>query len=888
MTEPLSRSVPDKSVLPTDGPTPFIADPASCTAGERGPAPSIAGLPSERYTLGEQIAQGGMGVIYRATDTALNREVAIKVLQSKYDPGSGAARRFADEARITAQLQHPGIPPVHDLGALPDGRPFLAMKLIKGQTLEELLHARPEPSWQRGRFVAAFEQVCQALAYAHAHRVIHRDLKPANIMVGAFGEVQVMDWGLAKVLASGGRQPPEGSAPDPDATTCGTEVISLRDPDGSFTHLGSVLGTPAYMPPEQAVGAVGKVDARSDVFGLGAILAVILTGEPPFAANSAETMRVKSAQGDVADCFARLDGCGAEPDLVALCKRCLNPRPAERPAHAGEVAGAVAALRAAADERARRAELERVRLQGEQAAAEARSAEQRKRRRLAIAAALVLAVAVVGGLTAVLVVQRRANARLAQEQARVQARFELAQKAIAHFHTGISEDMLLKNEQFKELRTRLLKEAAEFYGDLEKLLEGQTDRKSRQLLAAGYYQLGDLMSKIGSQAEALAVHRKALAVRRELAAAPGADLKTRMDVARSLGMVGKLLDATGDTPGALAAWQEQRDLAAALGAESLTDAARELLADSNNSIGWVLAQTGKPAEALKAYKKARDIRQSLAVHPANTHFQSALAQSHYNIGLLLEETGKFEEALAVHRKARDLFKKLADANPSVIAFQGDLAGSYNNIGALLAEAGKSADALAAYEKARDIRQKLARAHPTKTQYQTSLANSHKNIGSLLRETGKPAEALPSFTKAAAIFQKLADAQPTNIKYTDGLADVHALRGGAHRRVGQPAAAAADLRRAIELWDRNKTPNADMRFNRSRALALLAGLGAEAKSGVTAAEASVFADQAVAGLRAAIQAGWSNRDELKETDFDVLRKRADFQKLVKELGQPAPR
>src|SRR5262249_6781999 len=201
---------------------------------------------------------------------------------------------------IAGQLQHPGIPAVHDLGTLPDGRPFLAMKLVKGQTLERLLKERPDPSVERGRFVAVFEGVCQAVGYAHAHGVIHRDLKPANVMVGAFGEVQVMDWGLAKVLVR------HADPADPEATT-GTAIRSVRDSDGSETQAGSVLGTPAFMPPEQALGAVGRIDARSDVFGLGAILAVILTGKPPFDAGSAETVRIQAAQGNVADCFARLE-----------------------------------------------------------------------------------------------------------------------------------------------------------------------------------------------------------------------------------------------------------------------------------------------------------------------------------------------------------------------------------------------------------------------------------------------------------------------------------------------------------------------------------------------------------------------------------------------------
>jgi serine/threonine protein kinase len=356
MPEPIPPRAANGPALPPSGLTQSVADPRPTTGGQPSEGPPAAGpSPSQRYVLLDEIARGGMGVIYRATDTALGREVAVKVLQERFAPDSGTARRFADEARIAAQLQHPGIPPVHDLGTLPDGRPFLAMKLIKGQTLETLLAARPDASSEQGRFVAAFEQVCQALAYAHAHNVIHRDLKPANVMVGAFGEVQVMDWGLAKGLTG---RPAE--AADAEETTAGTQVRGLRGSDGLFTQAGSVLGTPAYMPPEQAIGAVDQVEARSDVFGLGGVLAAVLTGRPPFLAGTAEAARQLAARGKVQDCFARLDGCGADPELVALCKRCLAPEKADRPADAGEVARAVAALRAAADERARRAERDRV------------------------------------------------------------------------------------------------------------------------------------------------------------------------------------------------------------------------------------------------------------------------------------------------------------------------------------------------------------------------------------------------------------------------------------------------------------------------------------------------------------------------------------------------
>jgi serine/threonine protein kinase len=158
---------------------------------------NFADLLAGRYRLGPELARGGMGVIHAARDEVLHRDVAVKLLQSRFSPDSTTAKRFVEEACIAGQLQHPGIAPVHDLGTLPDGRPYLAMKLIKGKTLSELLK---DATLSADDKISIFGEICQTVAYAHSKGVLHRDLKPANVMVGAFGEVQVMDWGLVKLL----------------------------------------------------------------------------------------------------------------------------------------------------------------------------------------------------------------------------------------------------------------------------------------------------------------------------------------------------------------------------------------------------------------------------------------------------------------------------------------------------------------------------------------------------------------------------------------------------------------------------------------------------------------------------------------------------------------
>jgi serine/threonine-protein kinase len=352
--------------------------------------PDAGGLPDAappthagRCELGAEIGRGGMGAVLAGRDPALDRPLAVKVLLPGRAGDADLERRFLAEAQVCGQLQHPGVVPVYDVGRLADGRPFFTMKLVKGRTLADLLAERPSPSADLPRFVQVFEQVCQAVAYAHSRGVIHRDLKPANVMVGEFGEVQVMDWGLAKVLTGGAPTPPASSAP-PAST-----IYTVRTGANEHSREGTVLGTPAYMAPEQARGEVEALDACSDVFGLGAILCEVLTGAPPYVRRDAAAAHLQAVRGDLADARARLEKSGADPELIALAKRCLSADPAGRPRDAGETAAAVTAHRESVEWRLRQAEL-----------AQAETAAARKRRRLlgALAGSVLLtALAAAGG-----------------------------------------------------------------------------------------------------------------------------------------------------------------------------------------------------------------------------------------------------------------------------------------------------------------------------------------------------------------------------------------------------------------------------------------------------------------------------------------------------------
>jgi len=284
----------------------FLTDPVVARLQAEMRTPDLSGT---RYRTVKFLGQGGMGVVWLAEDRVLERSVALKVLSAESSSAALAAR-LMQEAIVLARLEHPGIVPVHDAGTLPDGRTFYCMKHVEGQTLDR--HIERLPLRQR---LQLFQRVAEPLAFAHSRGIIHRDLKPRNIMVGPFGEVLIMDWGLAKVMSAGDPSPAagqvSGQAPTRDAS--GAPSVEALASEKSPTAHGAVLGTPGFMSPEQERGDISMIDQRTDVFALGAILQSMLEeqpGSPP--ARALRAICGKAMSAEIAARYASVEKMSAD------------------------------------------------------------------------------------------------------------------------------------------------------------------------------------------------------------------------------------------------------------------------------------------------------------------------------------------------------------------------------------------------------------------------------------------------------------------------------------------------------------------------------------------------------------------------------------------------
>jgi hypothetical protein len=638
------------------------------------------------------------------------------------------------------------------------------MKLVRGRTLAALLRERKDPQQDLARFEQIFEQVCQTMAYAHSRGVIHRDLKPSNIMVGAFGEVQVMDWGLAKVLTGADAAPPAGV------------IRTVRsEGGGDSTEPGWVAGTPAYMAPEQTAGEPGRLDQRCDVFGLGAILCEILTGEPPYGRAEDAQALFKAARADLAEAYARLDACGADVELIHLARTALAAEPRDRPRDAGVLAAGMAAYRESLATRLQQAGLA-------QAEARARAAEERKRRRLVLGlAAVVLLIALLATWQAVRATRAEATARSAEQEAvqaqqaetdraegerlaklDAQAQKANAEQAAAAEKSANAEEQkrLRQVEKANDILTSIFenldpREIARAGRPLQAILVEKLDKAVAQLEGES---IGDslvvatMQDKFGRSLLGLGEPGKAIVLLEKARATRQANLGPKhLNTLRTMNNLAGAYQAAGKLDLALPLYQETLQLTKGrLGPED-TDTLRSM-----NNLAGAYQAAGKLDLALPLYQEAFQLTKAKLgpEHPHTVYCMNNLAGAY-------QDARKLDLALPLFKESLQLTKaRLGPEHPDTFYCMNNLASAYH-------DAGKLDLALPLFKETLKLRQaKLGPEHPDTLQSMSNLAGAYQ-------DAGKPDLGLPLYQEALQLMRaKLGPEHPITVLCINNLATAY--------------------------------------------------------------------------------------------------------------------
>jgi serine/threonine-protein kinase len=759
----------------------------------------------QRFRVLRPHARGGLGAVFVALDTELHREVALKQILDQHADDPISRQRFLLEAEVTGGLEHPGIVPVYGLGTQGDGRPFYAMRFIRGDSLKEAIeqfHADASPKNDRRRrslelrkLLHRFTDVCNAIEYAHSRGVLHRDIKPGNVIVGKHGETLVVDWGLAKPL--GHIEPGRES---------GERTLVPSSGSGSSSTLpGSALGTPAYMSPEQAEGDLEHLGPRSDVYSLGATLYCLLTGKPPFEGDAADVMR-DVQKGRFAP--PRQVDPTIDRALESVCLKAMALKPIDRYDSPKAMAEDVERWMADESVSSWREPLPRTLIRW------------LTRHRVGVTAAGAAVLVALAGLAAVLGVQTQANAALkranidlaiantrvtranvalAASNDRERARFALAQEAIRTFHAGVSEDVLLKQEEFKALRTKLLRGAAEFYRKLEGLLQGHEDRDSRLSLGRAYLEVGELTRQLDSIEESEKVIRSALALFEDLCTENPADAEPRRALALCLKSLSLILTSTGRPDEALAALGQSREFFRTLGeADPFDRPLQAECAEAELLYGMSLLSKSCMREAIEAVERARAILEAAAGIPPAEDLLPNLADVNGALALVLEEAGRFDEARAAYQRARDLGEALFRAKPNDEQTGHELARNLGNMGIFLRDAGRRDEALVAFGRAREVLRVVREANPTIVRLPAASAWIDSAAGETLVTLGRDAEALQALERARAAREALIKANPAVVRNREQWNRVQHQIAQIYTRAGRTPEALATFERARDF------------------------------------------------------------------------------------------
>ncbi len=764
-----------------------------------------AGDVSPRYRPLRFHAKGGLGEVFLAEDEELHREVALKRLQANRAGDLESRRRFLLEAEITGRLEHPGVVPVYGLMLDPAGSPCYAMRFIEGETLQEAIdrcHGTGAPStittgsglqapgfskttavkpearslkpeaWRLAlrQLLARFVQVCNTLAYAHSRGILHRDLKPSNIMLGKYGETLVMDWGLAKPVSGPATV---GRGDDTAVLATGEEKLqpasSLAD---SATETGRAIGTPAYMSPEQARGSWDKVGPASDIYGLGATLYAILTGQPPFLGR-APLDQVRRGQFPPPRRIRRQ----VPRPLEGICLKAMALYPADRYASALELSADVE--RWLADEP--------VSAWKEPWPVKARRWIGRHRTWVLTGVAAVVVAAVVLAWSAVLLSLAWRNERAArtdadegwrrEHAARTEADtawrseraartdadegFRVAREAVERYFTETSDDLLLNQPGMDELRKKMLAAARDYY---ERFVKQRADDPSVQAdLGRAYWRLAFITGETESKLQAVDLYRKAIAVFRRLAEAEPHQVEHQAVLGKihnDLGFVEIELsrhEAAEHTLREALRWFQPRR---AGDADPLQPAYQRGLAAAHHNLGLQYLARRRPADAAKEYQTALEIRERLAAkHPDAPLYQRELAATLNNLGVLHRQERRPDEAIKTFEEALRIRRSLALAHPHVAKYQDELANTLNNLSLVHGDLHEADSRIEAQEQAVAIWERLCDLYPHALEYQNHLVGGLNTLGFLHGHVKAPDKAEAAFKRAVAILEKLTRERP---------------------------------------------------------------------------------------------------------------------------------
>jgi serine/threonine-protein kinase len=749
-------------------------------------------------------AAGALGEVFLARSAELNREVALKFLKPTRQRDPASRRRFLQEAEVTGRLEHPGIVPIYALGADATGSPCYAMRFIRGATLQDAIDAfhaaeRPgrdpsERSLALRDLLSRFVSICGTMAYAHSRGILHRDLKPRNVMLGKYDETLVVDWGLAKPFER-----------DESAQSVGEEPLtpgSGSGEGGSDTPTIGVVGTLAYMSPEQAEARWDRVGPASDLFGLGGILYAILTGQAPYQEKTLGEVleRVKRCEFPP----PRQVKPGVPRPLEAICLKAMARRPEERYSTALDLAADV--RRWLADEP--------VSAWREPLVPRARRWMRRHQAAVASAAAMLLTglVALTGGIVAVSL-QKQETLR---QGLRAEANFQKAVDAVERLLTRIGRERLKDVPQMESLRSELLDDALEFQrgfltdhgddpgtrlgaarvarmagvlqGQLNRLAEAErscrqalamvddliirspNDRRYRRERAAGLDTLGLALDWLGRSDEAESAYRASIDASDSLVREDPTSGEDRWRLAVGLNHLGLLLHGAGRMEEAESALVRGRRACEAAPASAMADPrVRRELAAILGHLGLVLKDRGHLAESLDIYDHAaRMQRARLAAAPHSADDRELLGVLLANQASVLEADGQARAAKRVRVEVRDLALRLQADYPTIPRYrQGAAVALANLANRIRRDPARAAEAHGLLDQAISLQESVVAISPTVPDHRSKLAEMYDALASLLRDQGALEEAESAYRKDLSYQSRLAGEYPQAADYRFG-------------------------------------------------------------------------------------------------------------------------